>query len=295
MKKGERYSFLYHTKMEEIKYSIIIPVYNTEKYLYKCLNSVLEQKNCEVIVINDGSKDNSLNIIKEYSDKINNLIIIDRENKGVLYTRVEGVKKARGKYILFVDSDDYIPENLLEIYDKVLEEDDYDIIRGNYYADKNGQIDKINNYTKQEIISSNDILDKLYYNILNSNHFNSVWGQAIKKEIINLDEINTSISMGDDIEFNQSCYKNIKKMKIITDYLYYYRRNDSSMTRDITVDRLKRNIYDLNNVYTTIIKNVKNYNNDNLLKNAYCSYLKNINYYFYMFINNSSNKKEFFN
>ena len=100
-----------------INVSIVIPVYNVEKYLKQCLESVVNQTldKIEVICINDGSTDNSLNILKEYEKKYNNIIIIDQENKGPGFARNIGMKRASGKYIYFLDSDDYIELNAMEI------------------------------------------------------------------------------------------------------------------------------------------------------------------------------------
>ena len=116
------------------KYSVIVPVYNAEEYLDKCLNSILKQTNqdFEVICINDGSTDKSLDILNKYKDDI---IIINEENSGVSIARNNGVKKASGKYLVFVDSDDYLENKLLEKVDNV-SKNNPDIIRfGNIEID----------------------------------------------------------------------------------------------------------------------------------------------------------------
>ena len=99
------------------KFSIIIPVYNVEKYIKKCLDSVFNQsyKDYEVIVVNDGTKDNSMQIVKNYDVKI-----ITQENQGLSEARNNGVKKAKGEYILFLDSDDYIEKDTLKEIEKEL-------------------------------------------------------------------------------------------------------------------------------------------------------------------------------
>jgi len=99
------------------KFSIIVPVYNVEKYIKKCLDSIEKQtfKDYEVIVVNDGTKDNSMDIVKKY-----NVEIINQKNKGLSEARNEGVKKAKGDYILFLDSDDYIEKDLLKELSKSL-------------------------------------------------------------------------------------------------------------------------------------------------------------------------------
>ena len=101
----------------QLKISIIIPVYNAEKYLSQCLDSLLEQgipkEHYEIICINDGSRDASLSILKAYADKYQNIVLVDKENEGVSVTRNIGLDVARGKYIWFVDSDDWIAKDFL--------------------------------------------------------------------------------------------------------------------------------------------------------------------------------------
>lgn len=98
--------------MDKIKVSVVIPVYNSEKYMEKCLESILNQtlKEIEIIVINDGSKDNSLKKIEKY-EKDNRIKIISRENKGLTKTRNEGINISTGEYIYHLDSDDYLEKN----------------------------------------------------------------------------------------------------------------------------------------------------------------------------------------
>ena len=131
------------------KFSIIIPVYNVEDYIKKCLDSVFNQTytNYEVIVVNDGTKDNSMKIVKNYDVRI-----INQENQGLSMARNNGVKKAKGEYILFLDSDDYLEENTLQEIENVL---DYLEVECDDYV-----IDKIiNTYNLQP---SNHIVDILY-------------------------------------------------------------------------------------------------------------------------------------
>lgn len=104
------------------KISIIVPVYNTEKYLKKCLDSLINQtfKDIEIVIINDGSTDNSEKIIKEYEQKYSDKIkSYKKENGGLSSARNYGISKANGEYIAFVDSDDYVD---LEVFDKLKEE-----------------------------------------------------------------------------------------------------------------------------------------------------------------------------
>lgn len=115
--------------------SIIVPIYNSEKYLKKCIDSLLNQtkKELEIILINDGSTDNSENIINEYKDK--RIKYIKNINQGIGATRNEGISKAQGKYLMFVDSDDYIEENACELLFEKAEEDNLDMVICDFYRE----------------------------------------------------------------------------------------------------------------------------------------------------------------
>ena len=120
------------------KISVIIPVYNVEKYLETCLNSVINQtyKNLEIIIINDGSTDNSLSICKKYEKLDKRIILIDQDNKGLSGARNVGIKKATGDYIHFLDSDDYINLNYYEKMIEALDNTDADMVVGGFYYEK---------------------------------------------------------------------------------------------------------------------------------------------------------------
>ena len=96
--------------MKKPKISVIVPVYNAEKFLNQCIDSIVNQelKEIEIICVNDGSTDDSLNILKEYQKKYNNIKVIEQKNSGVIAARVNGLKTATGEYVAWVDSDDFI-------------------------------------------------------------------------------------------------------------------------------------------------------------------------------------------
>ena len=99
-----------------IKVSVVVPVYNAEKYLAKSIESMLSQslREIELILVNDGSKDNSLAICQEYAKKDRRVTVIDKKNEGACIARNTGIALAKGKYIQLVDADDYIENNMLE-------------------------------------------------------------------------------------------------------------------------------------------------------------------------------------
>ena len=123
--------------------SIIIPVYNAEKYLHKCLDSIINQtlSDIEIICINDGSTDTSFSILEEYAQKDNRIKIINRLNKGVSFTRNEGIRLSKGEYISFIDSDDYLEDNLFyeKLYNVAISED-AEIVKGNYKSEDDNSV-----------------------------------------------------------------------------------------------------------------------------------------------------------
>lgn len=134
------------------RFSVIIPVYNTEKYLKKCLDSVVNQsyKDYEIIVVNDGSIDDSKKIIESYGKKIKCINFKDKKTIGPSYARNVGVSESTGDYILFLDSDDYYESNLLYKLDEALD-NEYDLVRFEIQYDKNGIKEKINGCISESI------------------------------------------------------------------------------------------------------------------------------------------------
>ena len=134
--------------------SIIVPIYNSEKYLKKCIDSIINQtkKELEIILINDGSTDNSEKIIKEYKDK--RIKYIKNTNQGIGTTRNQGIKEATGKYLMFIDSDDYIENNACELLYNKAEKDNLDMVVCDFYREKEDgekKEDKIIDFKKTTI------------------------------------------------------------------------------------------------------------------------------------------------
>ncbi len=157
--------------------SIIIPAYNAEKYIEKCLDSLLSQtlKEIEIIVINDGSKDNTESIIKSYSDK--RIKYYKNTNHGIGYTRNFGIDKATGKYIMFLDSDDYVEKNICEeLYNKA-EKDNLDLVICDFYKEYdngNKETIKTSSFKNSTLKDNPDIITE----------FLSPWGKLYKRELI---------------------------------------------------------------------------------------------------------------
>lgn len=149
-----------------IEISVIIPIFNAEKTLKRCLDSILNQtfKNFEIICVNDGSQDKSIDILKEYKEKDNRIIIIQQENKGVSSARNAGIKIAKGKYITFIDSDDWIePYTYMSVKQQM--NNNYDIIRIEQMKDNLKR--KNMEYNQDMIFNSQQIYEEVIPKILN--------------------------------------------------------------------------------------------------------------------------------
>ena len=147
-------------KENKIEISIIVPIYNTEKYLKKCIDSLINQtmKNIEIILINDGSTDNSEKIIKEYKDK--RIKYFKNKNQGIGKTRNFGIKKSTGKYLMFIDSDDYISYNCCEMFYNNIINTNADMVVSNFYKDNQGTIEeiKLDDFSPSSIKENKDLL-----------------------------------------------------------------------------------------------------------------------------------------
>ena len=206
-----------------MKISIIIPVYNSEKYLSKCLDSIINQtfslKNIEVIIINDGSTDNSEKIIMRYEKKLN-IIYKKQKNEGQSSARNKGIKLAKGKYLTFIDSDDYIDKKMLSIMYKEADNNNLDIITCDLAKVKGNSIIHIKDRISNDE-TRNFILTKT-----------GPCNMLIKKEII--DKYNfkfpTNIKKYEDIAVIPvlGLKENIK-IKHLDTVLYYYNDNDNSV------------------------------------------------------------------
>ena len=256
-----------------IKYSFIVPVYNTEKYLKKCLDSLVNQtyKDFEIIVVNDGSTDKSSSIISKYQKKYKNIIVIDKENEGLSMARNRGVQKSSGKYIIFVDSDDYVSNKLLEEVDKKI--DDSDILRFQL-ATEDEKYTKINEY-HEEGFESMCGYDAFKY--LSSYHFvEPAWCYVIRKNYY----IENKFSFKKDVyheDFGLIPYVIYKarKVKSIDFVGYYYIQRNGSIMNNNDYKKTVKKAFDMLEQYKTMRLFAKNINRKNNLDDYFLSYISN--------------------
>lgn len=256
-----------------IKYSFIVPVYNTEKYLKKCLDSLVNQtyKDFEIIVVNDGSTDKSSNIISKYQKKYKNIIVIDKENEGLSMARNRGVQKSSGKYIIFVDSDDYVSNKLLEEVDKKI--DDSDILRFQI-ATEDEEYTKINEY-HEEGFESMCGYDAFRY--LSSYHFvEPAWCYVIRKNyyIENKFSFKKGVYHEDFGLIPYVIYK-ARKVKSVDFIGYYYIQRNGSIMNNNDYKKTVKKAFDMLEQYKTMRLFAKNINRKNNLDDYFLSYISN--------------------
>ena len=253
--------------MEEELISVIVPVYNVENYIERCLNSIINQtyKNIEIVCVNDGSTDNSLNILNKFQKKDSRIKIISQENQGLSEARNVGIKNSSGKYIGFVDSDDWVDLDYYEKLYNALIDSKSDFACANTKFFDNGKISYIK-FQQNQIFSE---FDKEIDNYKNG----SVWDKLYKKSLFIENDIKfiKGRYFEDNIVLLQLSYYS-KKVVTINSVSYYYFNNNNSITREINSEKeLKRqqdmyymcevilNYFYNKNVSKKVIKSIKKF------------------------------------
>lgn len=251
--------------------SIIVPVYNSEKRIERCIESIIKQtyQNWELILVNDGSLDNSLKICNDYSNHDSRIKVYSQKNKGVSEARNLGIYHAKGEFVCFVDSDDSVDDRLLEVLINNQKDSDLVICGMNRIINQKVEINCIENTTisGQEMIV--DFMQKYYLFWLVS----SPWGKLYKKMYIPRSGFDKDISLGEDLKFNIAYFKNISNIKVISESLYNYYDNDYSLTKVYK----KGNYEAIDNIYDVTKKYVLLFNDESSIK------FKNVNYKFFSF------------
>ena len=253
--------------------SIIIPIYNAESTIEECLMSILKdnRQDIEVIAIVDGSVDNSLNICKKISKKDNRLKVIYQENQGIFLARQNGIKNSTGKYIMFVDSDDYMINNSLEKMREMIKKYSPDLIRFRYMKN-NGDYEQYKYFEeKEKYIKKEELLEEIYPMFISGYMLNAMWTNCIKREYsenINIDKYK-NVLYGEDLMYNLEIFSNIQNAVFLEDVLYRYNTNENSITRTREIKRLLKNLEDCITIYTSLYTYLEKWNmldSKNILK-----------------------------
>lgn len=212
--------------------SVLVPCYNVEKYLKQCIDSIICQtfKDIEIICLNDGSTDNTLEILRDYASKDNRIIIVDKPNSGYGATMNIGLDKAEGEYIAIVESDDYIEPEMFEVLYNEAQKDKLDFVRC-LYTERNEitGVDSIINNSPHLYE-----LDKVFNPIEQKNIFfitPSIWSALYKKEFLarnNIRFLETPGASYQDTSFTFKTFATAKKIKVVSKALHNYRINSNS-------------------------------------------------------------------
>ena len=247
--------------MEEYKISVIVPVYKVEKYLNKCVDSIINQtyKNLEIILVDDGSPDNCGKICDEYAKKDSRIKVIHKENGGVSSARNAGLDVVTGDYIGFVDSDDWIEPDMYEFLIKLVDIYNADVAQCGFIRD-DGKFSFKNVSTRNDniILNSNEVIKRLTGNYCHR----SLWDKIYKKELFNELYFEDNLAYAEDTYINYKIFKKINRLVYSNNIKYHYFINEKSCVKSIISDKNFDDII----VFKNILESEKN--NVDLLK--YC-------------------------
>lgn len=241
-----------------------MPVYNSERYLNKAITSIIEQTylNWELIIVNDGSVDDSKKICDEYSRQDKRIKVIHQKNRGVSASRNKALENASGDYICFVDSDDWVNKFWLEKTNKsILNNPNIDLI-------VNGWVEEYSNFSKKQTIIANDCkmsnsdFKEYYVKMYNANKFPGFCCNKVYKKSVLADlRFREDFNIVEDEIYNYEVYKSSKEILLISDTFYHYRRNtEISLTKVAKFRREKNIYYNAKQFYEIINKFYKDWN-----------------------------------
>lgn len=233
--------------MENDLITIIVPVYNAEKYLKNCIDSIINQtyKNIEIILINDGSRDGSKEICLKFQKKDNRIIFIDKKNQGVSSTRNLGIKKASGKYLCFIDADDWVEEDYIKKMHDEFYNKKFDVVKCSYYInkkDKQNAVQEKINYKQANLVSKQKNYDVIKQAIDGS--FGCyVWLLMIKTSFLkdNLIYFWENKGFMEDVKFCVDLLLKKCNIYFLNEKLYHYRICDDSVSHRVSFNQIKKN------------------------------------------------------
>lgn len=244
-------------KIDDIVLSIIVPVYNVEKYIKQCVDSLIAQtiSGIEIILVDDGSTDDSPSICDKYKKMYSNIYVIHKKNEGLGSARNAGIREAKGKYIGFVDSDDYVSENMYQILLDLIEKNDADcayceLIR---FWDNKAEVSANNSNSEVKIYSDDQIMKSYLLDRVGckpSVADDCTYGASVnlgifKRNLImdnNIKFVSEREFIAEDMIFDIDIIPYCKKIVHTNNRMYFYRFNPSSLTTHYVIDRFERNV-----------------------------------------------------
>lgn len=204
--------------------SVIIPIYNVEQYIEKCIDSIAGQtyRNIEVICVNDGSPDNSGYICDQYACKDKRIRVIHIQNGGVSNARNMGIEAATGEYIMFVDGDDYLAKDCIEYFVSLMHEFSADIVYSENYYTYEGEQQKRRDCRKNLSGEEAAVMQLCYRTNI------GVWNKLFKRQVLKDIRFITSQRIGEGFNFNVSAFQKARRIAVGERKVYYYRQNNES-------------------------------------------------------------------
>lgn len=247
-----------------MKVSVVVPVYNVEKYLKRCLDSIINQtyKNIEIILVNDGSKDNSRDICEEYEKNFDNIILINQENGGLSAARNTGLKYVKGEAVTFVDSDDWLELDAIKYYVDSMKKYNVDMVVTNNIRTKDYQKNILQpNNIKEEVLTQEDYAKKFFKIDGNSIEYYA-WSKLYKREI--MEDVEFPVGLfAEDVLGTFRYMKNSQSIFYSNKITYNYFINDNGLTA-----KFGDKDFDLEKIWDTIVEESEGYENKNFLKYA---------------------------
>lgn len=228
-------------------FSVIVPIYNIEKYLTRCIESVLTQtfSDFELILVDDGSPDNCPAICDEYALKDSRIKVVHKENGGLVSARQAGIKIAEGDYIFNLDGDDAIYEDALESAAEIIKKFCPDVVSFSYKTWIDGvEGDYIEDLADEGLYNKADLKEKIYPNLLSNKNMEHLfyfsWGKAIKRELATKHQLNvsTAISTGEDLSCTTPCYLDSNIVYMSKKPIYMYTIRGDSLTTNFKTNHI---------------------------------------------------------
>ncbi len=212
------------------KISVIVPVYNTEEYIEKCIRSIMNQtyKNMEIIIVNDGCTDNSIKVVEELKKSDDRIIIVNQENQGVSAARNAGLEKASGEYVAFVDSDDYLDEKMYEKLVNYMEDNDADLVSARAFIVERNSMPGENDYNNYvDLFTSKKQVLKAYADAFLTI---AVWDKLFTRKVIGNTRFDSTVFC-EDAKFVLDVCENARRILCTSERLYYHlKRTGNSLT-----------------------------------------------------------------
>ncbi len=253
------------------KVSIIVPVYNAEKVIRRCVESVLTQEftDFELILVDDGAKDSSPAILDEFAAKDDRVIVIHKENEGVSATRNRGIETAKGYYIQFMDADDWLTEDSTKILVRAAEEYDCDLVVGGFYRVVGEHLAKKNSIDDDSLLTLKEYGEYMMENPADY-YYGVLWNKLYKKELIDRYHVrmDESLSFCEDFIFNLDYLYHCEKIRALNVPVYYYVKTEGGLVSQnlnpTRIVQMKLSVFQYYNEFFRDILDEEQYSNERI-------------------------------